>query len=194
VDGNASGSMSVGGLGGTFHTFKDRKVTDNKFQFREERMVEHLAYTIELVDDNTVMFYLDAILPPFGPSPVPSVAHSATVAEGDTTDSLRGLVRDPNGALIPGVTIAARNVDTSATLTTFTDEAGRYSFPTAVPGKYTVGAALSGFQSAIAADLSLGNTPLLQDFTLGIAPRSTRPTPAACAQAKLGCHLLQRAK
>jgi hypothetical protein len=193
VDGNASGSLASGGLGGTFHTFKDRKVTDNRFQFRTEPMLEDQAYTIELVDDNTVMYYLSRVVPPVGPSHVPSVAHSTTVAQAGATDSVRGIVQDPSGALIPGVTVTARNVDTNATRTTITDEAGRYSFLTVVPGKYTVAAALSGFQTVTATDLSLGNAPLLQDFTLGIM-KPTTPTPASCALAKLGCHLLQRVK
>jgi hypothetical protein len=193
VDATASGALALGGLGGTFHTFKDRKVTDNKVQFREEWMLEDLAWTIELVDDNTVMVYLGNIFPSVRPSPVPSVALSATVAAAGTTDSIGGFVRDPGGALIPGVTVTATNVDTGAALTTSTDEAGRYRFPTPIPGKYTVGAALSGFQTAIATDLSLGNTPLLQDFTLGIAMRPS-PTAASCGQTWAGCYLLQRVK
>ena len=36
-DAKASGTLTLGGIGGTFHTFKDGKVTGNKVQFQKTR-------------------------------------------------------------------------------------------------------------------------------------------------------------
>src|SRR4030095_15958776 len=63
--------------------------------------------------------------------------------------SLGGIVEDPSKALIPGVTITAKNVDTSATLTQVTNESGVYNFPVVQPGTYEVSAELPGFKKAV---------------------------------------------
>src|SRR5215471_2339368 len=58
VDGDkASGSLSLGGLGGTFYVFQDGKVTGNKIQFRPDSNPALPIWTVELVDDNTVTLY-----------------------------------------------------------------------------------------------------------------------------------------
>jgi hypothetical protein len=43
--------------------------------------------------------------------------------------SLGGSVQDPSKALIPGVSITAKNVDTAVTTMQITNESGVYSFP-----------------------------------------------------------------
>src|SRR5688500_9023104 len=61
---------------------------------------------------------------------------------------LTGVVTDPSGALIPGVTITMTKTDTGVVTTTVTNEAGVYNFPALQPGSgYTVSAALPGFQT-----------------------------------------------
>ena len=61
---------------------------------------------------------------------------------------LGGIVSDPSGALVPGVTITATNTDTGVVTTTVTNEAGAYSFPSLQPGRsYTVSASLPGFKT-----------------------------------------------
>jgi len=62
ADAKASGTITIGGygggLGGTFHTFKDAKVTGNKALFRvEPQRATDRSWAIEMVDDNTVMLY-----------------------------------------------------------------------------------------------------------------------------------------
>jgi len=42
---------------------------------------------------------------------------------------LGGIVSDPTGALIPGVTISATNTATGVVTTTISNDAGAYSFP-----------------------------------------------------------------
>src|SRR5438552_14138250 len=63
--------------------------------------------------------------------------------------SLGGSVQDPSNALIPGVTITAKNVDTAVTTMQITNESGVYSFPVLQPGTYEVSAELPGFKKAV---------------------------------------------
>jgi hypothetical protein len=63
--------------------------------------------------------------------------------------SLGGSVQDPTKALIPGVTIVAKNVDTNVTLNQVSNESGVYSFPVLQPGTYEVSAELPGFKKAV---------------------------------------------
>lgn len=63
--------------------------------------------------------------------------------------SLGGIVQDPTNALIPGVTVTAKNVATAVTTTQITNEAGVYNFPVLQPGTYEVSAELPGFKKSL---------------------------------------------
>jgi hypothetical protein len=65
-----------------------------------------------------------------------------------------------------------------------------------MPGKYTMTASLPGFQTKSVSNLSLGDTQLLQDFTLDPGGyRVSNPTPATCNEKSWNsCTLLHRAK
>jgi outer membrane receptor protein involved in Fe transport len=71
---------------------------------------------------------------------------AAPVRADVTRFDLSGVITDGTGAILPGVTITLKNVDTGFSRSTVTDDAGRYSF-TALPptGKWTLTAELSGF-------------------------------------------------
>jgi hypothetical protein len=143
-NGKASGSMNLGGygggLGGTFYTFKDARVTANKIQFLPDHKPTMPTYTIELVGDNTVVLshgglplvgtnVLDLLAALGGQSrPTPPAAGRAP--QVFATAMVRGTVQDSSKALIPGATVTATNLATNAKITTITDEAGRYSFQT----------------------------------------------------------------
>src|SRR6188508_2885471 len=61
---------------------------------------------------------------------------------------LAGTVTDNSGAVLPGVTVTLRNIDTGLVRTTVTSDLGKYDFPTVPPtGKWTLTAELSGFQT-----------------------------------------------
>ena len=66
-----------------------------------------------------------------------------------TTAALRGTVTDPAGAVIPGLTITVRNVDTGRDYTVETDESGLYYVPGLPPGSYTLTAEKEGFHRLI---------------------------------------------
>ena len=62
---------------------------------------------------------------------------------------LGGIAQDTSKALIPGVTITAKNVATGVTTVQLTNESGAYSFPVLQPGTYEISAELSGFKKFI---------------------------------------------
>ncbi|HYR87915.1 MAG TPA: TonB-dependent receptor [Terriglobia bacterium] len=93
-----------------------------------------------------------------------------------------GTVSDATGALIPGVEVTARNVNTGITTTRVTNETGSYDFPSLQPGSYTVSAALSGFQTASYNNVQLGQGQQVRlNFTLqvGAAAQSVEVVVAA---------------
>ena len=61
--------------------------------------------------------------------------------------TLHGLVTDPTGAAIPGVTITVTNTDNGAERVSQTDRDGQYTIPSLQPGKYVVVAASKGFSA-----------------------------------------------
>jgi hypothetical protein len=86
-----------------------------------------------------------------------------------------GTVTDSSGALIPGVTIRATNIDTQVVATTVTNEAGAYNFADLLPGKYTLTAALPGFQTKNLTDVQLSqNTTYRYNFDLAVSGVNTQ--------------------
>jgi Carboxypeptidase regulatory-like domain len=69
------------------------------------------------------------------------------VVQADITRfDLSGTITDGTGAVLPGVTITLRNVDTGFNRSTTTDGEGRYSFNAVPPtGRWTLSAELQGF-------------------------------------------------
>lgn len=61
---------------------------------------------------------------------------------------IRGTVRDTTEAVMPGVQVSIADVNRGAVLTTTTNEAGQYSFPTLTVGEYRITAEASGFKKA----------------------------------------------
>jgi hypothetical protein len=63
--------------------------------------------------------------------------------------TITGTVTDSSGAAVPNVQVEARKVDTSATISAGTNEAGVYTIPFLLPGTYTVTATAPGFKQAV---------------------------------------------
>lgn len=63
-----------------------------------------------------------------------------------TTGAVYGTVTDSDGAILPGATITARNVQTGEAQTVKTGSTGTYVFPSLMPGHYDVTAEIQGFQ------------------------------------------------
>ncbi len=72
-----------------------------------------------------------------------------------TTATIVGTVRDETGAMLPGVTIAVKNLDTGVMRTLITDDVGRYRVPALQPGGYELRAGLAGFQVRVRRGITL---------------------------------------
>src|SRR5262245_28124023 len=87
---------------------------------------------------------------------------------------ITGTVSDASGALIPGVEVAATNVNTGIVATTISNESGAYNFQSLQPGTYRLTATLVGFQTAAYNDVRLGQTQQARfNFTLAVGAVST---------------------
>src|SRR5262245_3812056 len=91
-------------------------------------------------------------------------------AFGQVNAVLTGTVADASGALIPGVEVTAKNINTGITDTRVTNETGNFVFPSLQPGNYTLQAALSGFQTASYNNVVLGQGQQVRlNFQLQVA-------------------------
>src|SRR5260370_37727483 len=70
-------------------------------------------------------------------------------AQGPTTGSIEGTVKDQNGAVIPGAEGRIINKATTNERKVTTDEAGHYALPFLPPGVYRIGISASGFSAAV---------------------------------------------
>lgn len=62
------------------------------------------------------------------------------------TGTVQGAVKDANGAVIPGATIKARNVNTGAEISATTNSDGLYRFSSMLPGQYSFVVSANGFK------------------------------------------------
>jgi len=74
--------------------------------------------------------------------PLPSAAQAVY-------GSIGGTVRDPSGAVLPGVTVAIVSLARQTTDTVVTNESGLFVKDRLLPGEYRVQAELSGFKAAV---------------------------------------------
>lgn len=65
------------------------------------------------------------------------------------TGSIRGLVSDPSGAVVPGATVVATNIATQVRTTRQTTDTGNYSISPLPAGEYTITATAGGFQTLV---------------------------------------------
>ena len=96
------------------------------------------------------------------------VTSSAPAWAQGTTGNILGVVSDPSGGAVPGVTVTVKNAETGQTRVLTTDGAGRYRAQGLPPGRYDVEAALDGFQASQNPGLGLS---IGQDLTLNISLR-----------------------
>src|SRR4029453_12450477 len=87
---------------------------------------------------------------------------------------ISGTVADPSGALVPGVTITATNLQTGVTQTTISNESGTYNFVSLQPGSYKMTASLPGFQTQTFNNYQVGAGEQLRlNFTLTVSTTQT---------------------
>lgn len=87
-------------------------------------------------------------------------AQQATVA---------GRVIDTSGGALPGSGVTATNVETGIKTVATSNQEGHYAMPLLPPGRYTITAELSGFQTQTRTGISLNVQQVARlDFTLGV--------------------------
>ena len=91
-------------------------------------------------------------------------SQAAAFAQGFT--AVTGSVRDPTGAVIPGVEVTVTNAATGATRLVITNETGTYAVNQLPPGTYDVSASLPGFRTQLMSGVSL---PIGETITVNLA-------------------------
>ena len=100
----------------------------------------------------------------------------AATASAQFNASVEGNIQDSSGASIPSAKITLVNNATSVLVTTSSDSAGVFSFPSLGPGSYTVTAKATGFSSASTEiTLTAGETRNVP-FKLNVGQASTSVT------------------
>ena len=86
-----------------------------------------------------------------------------------TTGAISGAIQDDTGAVLPGVSVSATQVDTGITRDVISDDEGRYRVSNLALGSYRIQAELPGFQTAVRSGvtLSVGQEAVI-NFTLQI--------------------------
>lgn len=86
-----------------------------------------------------------------------------------TTGTISGTVKDASAAVISGVTVTVKNVDTGMTRAVSSDDQGRYHAPNLPPGNYELQAQTAGFrgEKRTGITLSVGQEAVI-DFTLSV--------------------------
>ena len=99
--------------------------------------------------------------------------------------TLRGTIIDSSGAVIPGVTVAAREVSTNITArTASTDAQGNYEMPGLKAANYQVTATQTGFKRAVVDDVMLQSNQVRRvDITLEVGEVTSEVTVSAAAEA-----------
>lgn len=92
-----------------------------------------------------------------------------------TTASISGAVSDDSGAVLPGVSVTVKNLDTGLVRALITDDEGRYRALELALGNYEVQAELAGFQTLVRGGikLTLGREAIL-DMTLKVGEISEK--------------------
>jgi hypothetical protein len=83
----------------------------------------------------------------------------AAIAQSATSGSIIGVVTDPSGAVLPGVTITALDASTKLTRTTVSNAQGQYLLQNVIPAVYTITAVKTGFATdqIVGLEVTIGN-------------------------------------
>ena len=101
----------------------------------------------------------------------------------ELSGSIVGVVKDAQGAFVPGATITITNKDTNLTRDTTTGAEGTYSMASVPAGRYDVKVSLQGFRESVRANVpvTIGQISRV-DITLEVGTLSETVTVASEAQ------------
>src|SRR6266700_330797 len=80
---------------------------------------------------------------------------SCLVSAQGSTGTISGVVHDASGAVIPGVSVTAKHIESGLTRTVNTSETGNYSIPSLPVGAYELTAELAGFKQQLRRGITL---------------------------------------
>src|SRR5438270_8767527 len=78
-----------------------------------------------------------------------SVGLTVLPCSGQTFGEITGVVTDSGGGLVVGAAVTVTNPETNLTRTAMTNGSGNYTFPSLLPGTYSVKTEMQGFQGEI---------------------------------------------
>src|SRR3954447_17775426 len=79
-----------------------------------------------------------------------------------TTSAIVATVTDSSGAVVPGVNISVRNIDTGIRSSTTTDGVGNYTVGQLPPGNYEISGEITGFKKFVRPNVTLELTRQLR--------------------------------
>jgi hypothetical protein len=101
----------------------------------------------------------------------------------ETTGTIQGTVKDSTGAVLPGVAVTAKQLETGRKTDVVTNEVGQYTIPLLQPGPYEVTFALQAFQPSTIKGIQLHVNDRLQvDGKLGVGGTSETVQVSASSQ------------
>jgi hypothetical protein len=98
------------------------------------------------------------------------------------TTSLRGVVKDPSGAVVPGAKVTLTNAATGQILSGASNNAGEYSFTQIPPAHYTIDVTAPGFGDQKKTAELIVDQPATIDFTMTVQSAATVVNVSAEAQ------------
>jgi len=98
------------------------------------------------------------------------------------TTSLRGTIKDPSGALVPGAKVAITDKATGKSISTVTDSSGSYNFAQIEPSKYAIVVSAQVFVDQTKSAGLLVNQPATIDFALTVEASTVTVDVSAVAQ------------
>ena len=96
------------------------------------------------------------------------IAFAATSYSQNANTSLRGVVKDPSGAVVPGAKVTLTDPTNDRTFQATSNGAGDYVFAQIPPAKYTITVGASGFGKQTKTAELLVNQPATIDFTVTV--------------------------
>src|SRR5438552_2333194 len=94
---------------------------------------------------------------------------SVLPAVAQTQAGISGIVHDPSGAVIPGVSVTVTNPAVNVSRAAISNDAGVYNVPSLQPGKYNIKVELPGFRTITQNDVELQIQQSARiDFTLQV--------------------------
>lgn len=100
---------------------------------------------------------------------------SAKPARGQNSASLNGTVKDASGAVVPGAQITLTSTDTGVVQVKVSSGIGLYSFLNIPPGRYTLQASATGFETVLQPTFTLRvNQSTTIDFTMRVGKTASK--------------------